>query len=193
MRFGRLERFMAEDGVNPLDFGCGNGAFLHYAAERLPGRRYFGYEIADERDITEHASGSVTIVNGSLDHLMAVLPPCRLITLNHVIEHLPDPFANVTALVERMLPGAAFEGQTPAAGSLENRVFRTCWSGYHAPRHTVIFSMAGLRTFLARVGLGSGRPGGRRGVQSRCDRRLAWRRSHDVAPRRRSIAVDRAG
>lgn len=152
MRFRRLEALMADDGAI-LDFGCGNGAFLFYAAARLPGRRFFGYEIADERRVTEHLDGAVTIVNGSIDDLLGVLPPCRLITLNHVIEHLPDPYGAVTALAAHLLPGAAFEGQTPAAGSLEHRVFRTCWSGYHAPRHTVVFSMAGLRIFLSRVGL----------------------------------------
>jgi SAM-dependent methyltransferase len=152
MRFRRLEALMADDGAI-LDFGCGNGAFLFYAAARLPGRRFFGYEIADERRVTEHLDGAVTIVNGSIDDLLGVLPPCRLITLNHVIEHLPDPYGAVAALADHLLPGAAFEGQTPAAGSLEHRVFRTCWSGYHAPRHTVVFSMAGLRIFLSRVGL----------------------------------------
>jgi hypothetical protein len=152
LRFRRLEGFMASDGV-VLDFGCGNGAFLRYAAVRLPDVRFFGYEIAESRLVTEHADGAITIVRGSFDDLMAVLPPCRLITLNHVIEHLPDPFTSVAALVARMLPDAVFEGQTPVAGSLEHRVFGTYWSGYHAPRHTAVFSMTGLRAFLSRLGL----------------------------------------
>jgi hypothetical protein len=40
------------------------------------------------------------------------------------------------------------EGQTPAADSLERRVFRGAWSGYHAPRHTVVFSRRGLKVIL---------------------------------------------
>ena len=42
---------------------------------------------------------------------------------------------------------------SPAAGSLEHRVFRGAWSGYHAPRHTVVFSSDGLATLLAKAGL----------------------------------------
>ena len=45
-----------------------------------------------------------------------------------------------------------FEGQTPAALSLEHRVFGLRWSGYHAPRHTVVFSRPGLHALLQRAG-----------------------------------------
>ncbi len=152
MRFKHLRPFMQRDGAI-LDYGCGNGAFLRYAAEKLPGRRFFGYEIAKQKKIVEHAGGAVTLIYGSFDDLLQNLPVCGLITLNHVIEHLPNIDATVGALVERLAPGGVFEGQTPAAGSLEHRVFRRYWSGYHAPRHTVVFSPFGLRTFLERVGL----------------------------------------
>ena len=95
----------------------------------------------------------MTIVKGRPDDLFARLPLCSLITLNHVIEHLPSPQSIVNRLVDRLLPGGAFEGQTPAADSLERRVFGTRWSGYHAPRHTVVFSQSGLRQMLTRTGL----------------------------------------
>ena len=44
------------------------------------------------------------------------------------------------------------EGQTPAADSLEHAVFGRKWSGFHSPRHTVVFSREGLRRFLGRCG-----------------------------------------
>ena len=98
--------------------------------------------------------GAVTLVRGDIDDVCSVVPPCRLITMNHVIEHLPDPGAVVAALTAKLAPGGVLEGQTPAAGSLEHRVFRGAWSGYHAPRHTVVFSSAGLARLLADAGLG---------------------------------------
>ncbi|MFO0972719.1 MAG: class I SAM-dependent methyltransferase [Phycisphaerae bacterium] len=152
LRLRRLAPLLSGDGAL-LDFGCGNGAFLRYAAARLPGRQMLGYEIADQPRVETAAGGAVTLVHGSLDDLLPRLPQCALVTLNHVIEHLPDPLETATALVARLRPGGAFEGQTPAAGSLEQRVFRTCWSGYHAPRHTVVFSRRGLETLLTRAGL----------------------------------------
>jgi SAM-dependent methyltransferase len=152
MRWKRLAGLVQGDGV-VLDYGCGEGQFLLHAASREPQRRFFGYEIGAEREIRELEDGRVTIVRGSVDDLLAALPGCALITMNHVIEHLPDPLSTIRSLAAHLEAGGVFEGQTPAAGSLEERVFQTRWSGYHAPRHTVVFSPAGLRTLLERAGL----------------------------------------
>jgi hypothetical protein len=152
MRIRRLARLIGKDGII-LDYGCGDAAFLLQAAEGMPRRQLWGFEIADRAETSILAGGSITLVKGSLPDLLAVLPPCGLITLNHVIEHLPNPFAVVTALTGRLLPGGFFEGQTPAADSLERAIFGSRWSGYHAPRHTVIFSRSGLSRFLERCGL----------------------------------------
>lgn len=152
LRIRRLKGLLTGEGAI-LDYGCGDGAFLAQAAERMPHRRFWGFEIAERAATTVLAEGRVTLVKGSLPDLLAILPACSLITLNHVIEHLPDPLTVVTALVERLLPGGVFEGQTPAADSLERSIFGRRWSGYHAPRHTVIFSRGGLCRMLERSGL----------------------------------------
>ena len=136
-----------------LDYGCGDGQFLRHVAERDASARLFGYEIGATREIIEQIDGRVTIVRGSVDDLLGALPPCRMITMNHVIEHLPDPVKTLSQLARHLEPGGVFEGQTPAAGSLEHRVFGTRWSGYHAPRHTVVFSPGGLESALERAGL----------------------------------------
>ena len=136
-----------------LDYGCGNGDFLRYVARRRPGSEYYGFEIGDRREVSVLDGGAVTLVRGDIDDVCSVVPPCRLITMNHVIEHLPDPQAVVAALAAKLGPGGVLEGQTPAAGSLEHRVFRGAWSGYHAPRHTVVFSSAGLARLLENAGL----------------------------------------
>ena len=152
VRWKRLASLGAGDGPL-LDYGCGEGQFLAHVARRNPTIRLFGYEISAQREVVEREHGRLTIVRGDVADLLDVLPPCSLITMNHVIEHLPDPVATVSRLVARLRPGGVFEGQTPAAGSLEHRVFGTRWSGYHAPRHTVVFSANGLQTALLRSGL----------------------------------------
>jgi hypothetical protein len=154
MRIRRLLGVLGQDEGPVLDHGCGDGSFLVRAATRMPNRALFGYEISGERRVERHADGQVTIVRGSFNDLLDVLPPCRLITMNHVVEHLPDPFSVLTAMRARLLPGGIFDGQTPAASSLEQRVFGKRWSGYHAPRHTVVFSPKGLGRMLERAGFG---------------------------------------
>jgi len=138
-----------------LDYGCGNGAFLLWAATQGLNRPLIGYEISAHNTVERLADGLVTIVRGQPEHLFSVLPRCRVITLNHVIEHLPDPLATITSLAPFLLPGGSFQGQTPATDSLERAVFGSRWSGYHSPRHTVVFSRRGLRALFARAGLGA--------------------------------------
>jgi SAM-dependent methyltransferase len=154
LRIRRLLRLAKVNGPI-LDFGCGGGAFLAQATKSIPSRTLWGFEIADCPIIEELNCGLIKIVRGGLTDLLKVLPKCSLITMNHVIEHLPDPRATITSLTERLLPGGVLEGQTPAADSLERMVFGSHWSGYHAPRHTVVFSKVGLATMLEQCGLSS--------------------------------------
>lgn len=157
MRLRRLAALAPLGRMGPdqvvLDYGCGNGDFLVRAALRHPGPRYYGFEIAEQREVVVLCDGAVTVVRGDLAHLLDELPICHLVTMNHVIEHLPEPLTVVARLAERLAPGGMLEGQTPAAGSLEHRVFGDRWSGYHAPRHTVVFSPRGLASLLQRAGL----------------------------------------
>jgi SAM-dependent methyltransferase len=151
LRIRRLKRFAGTDGPI-LDYGCGDGSFLVRAAAHMPGRALFGFELGEKREMCQLAGGAVTILKGYHADLLDVLPACRVVTMNHVIEHLPDPFAIVASLSDRLLPGGCFEGQTPNAASTELRVFGARWSGYHAPRHTVVFSARGLESLLERAG-----------------------------------------
>jgi len=151
MRIRRLKRLLGADAGTVLDYGCGNGSFMRRAAEAIPEAEFVGYEIADQTEVT-HPASHVTVVKGALQDLLGVLPPCRVIIMNHVIEHLPDPFAVLSLLAPRLQEGGYFDGQTPNAASLEHRIFGRYWSGFHGPRHTVVFSIRGLRRLLERAG-----------------------------------------
>jgi len=150
-RVKRLASFLRIPNPVVLDYGCGNGAFISEAAALESAWSFWGFEIAEKPGKSVSADGRVTIVRGHLDDLLAELPPCDLVTMNHVIEHLPDPVGVLAALQARMRDGGILEGQTPAADSFERRIFGNAWSGFHAPRHTVIFSRAGLATALSRA------------------------------------------
>ena len=131
-------------------------AFLIVGLRAVSGSRpLIGYEIRDHSEILHPAGNRLTIVKGALPtHLMEVLPslspdhdePCDRASAS-------APFMTLSRLVARLEPGGWLEGQTPAAQSLEHHMFGTYWSGYHAPRHTVVFSREGLRRLLERVGL----------------------------------------
>ena len=134
-----------------LDYGCGNGSFLHYAAEKLPHSRFIGYEISDVREIKTYHNDRVVIIKGGFEDLLSELPKIDLISMHHVIEHLPDPFYTINALYRKLNKDGVLVGQTPAADSLEYAIFKTRWAGFHAPRHTVIFSKLGVVALLKRI------------------------------------------
>lgn len=149
-RLAGLKPFLSDPGDPLLDFGCGAGGFL-FAAAKTISNPLFGFEIA-ATDAVEHSSdGRVTIVRGSVDRLLEEIPRVKVVTMNHVIEHLQDPQETLCRLKDRLLPAGVFEGQTPNPASLERRVFGRRWSGFHAPRHTVVFSAEGLRALFARI------------------------------------------
>ncbi len=152
VRYKRLRNYLKGSGAL-LDYGCGDGSFLDYVAERGETRPLVGFEIGPESRVTERRGGQVRVVQGGLEDLLEQAPECALITMNHVIEHLDDPLAVIAALMEHLSEGGFFEGQTPAAGSLEQKIFGHYWSGYHSPRHTVVFSPRGLSALLSRAGL----------------------------------------
>ncbi len=152
LRLKRLRSMTSGSDGAILDYGCGDGSFITEAADALP-NQLFGYEIASGHEERSLKGGRVVIIRGKPEDLYQSLPPCQLITMNHVIEHLPAPIDTIGRLVRHLTPGGRLEGQTPAADSLERDMFGRRWSGFHAPRHTVIFSRAGLKTLLERAGL----------------------------------------
>ncbi len=150
-RLRRLRSFVDSDAITLLDYGCGSGAFIKESAKDMPHSIFYGYEInsTDRKELL--SEGRVIILKGSFDYLLGELPLCDVITLNHVIEHLPNPLEVLSALRQKLKPHGVMEGQTPAADSLEQSIFKKGWSGFHAPRHTVIFSRKGLMKILKRA------------------------------------------
>jgi SAM-dependent methyltransferase len=155
MRANRLKKLVGTQPSVVLDYGCGNGSFLVTAARQMPEHRYVGFEYSETPSREEREDGKVLIVRGQLSHLTSELDAVGkvgVLIMNHVVEHLPDPSRVLRGLAPHMAEGAIFDGQTPNADSLEHHLFGSRWSGYHAPRHTVVFSRRGLGKFMVRHG-----------------------------------------
>ena len=61
MRYSRIKKDLKEKD-NFLDYGCGNGDFLYYAAKKNPHCKFYGYEISDSDEIIQ--SENVLIIKG---------------------------------------------------------------------------------------------------------------------------------
>ena len=84
---------------------------------------------------------------------MRKIPKVKIISMNHTIEHLIDPERVLKKLKKRIKIGGIIDGQTPASDSFEKSLFKKYWSGFHSPRHTVIFSRSGLKDLTLRAGM----------------------------------------
>jgi 2-polyprenyl-3-methyl-5-hydroxy-6-metoxy-1,4-benzoquinol methylase len=86
-----------------LDIGCGNGGFLRACSRALPGWRLAGSEFsAQHRDTVEKISGVEKLYVGALD---AIPGTFDVISLIHVLEHIPAPTAFLKAVSAKLSPG----------------------------------------------------------------------------------------
>lgn len=97
-----------------------------------------GFDISpgtfEEFDLTERA--------GTVD----------ILTINHVIEHVLDPYETACKAHSLLADDGIFYGRTPKVTSLGHSIFGRFWSGYHFPRHLHLFSRESLELLLRKSG-----------------------------------------
>jgi len=133
-----------------LDIGCGSGAQLRILGEH--GWRCWGIDFtADAVAAAQRNNPNANIRQCILeDYAPDVL--FDLITIRHVLEHLPDPVGTLKRCHALMVDGGRIVVEVPNFESAEARLFRSRWAGWEIPRHLVHFSEASLVRMLAHVG-----------------------------------------
>ncbi len=133
-----------------LDVGCGGGTFLKLASQ--VGFEVFGLEQSPEavRISREHLSDRV--LQGSEEELISRGEQFDLITLFHVLEHLPSPFAYLKNLKKLLKKPAGLVIQAPNSRSLQAKIFGSRWYGLDCPRHLYNYTSFSLLHLLGRAG-----------------------------------------
>lgn len=134
-----------------LDVGCGDGTFL----DRM---RWLGWEVEGIEPDPQAAQSArerygLAIRSERIED--AGLPESGFdaVTMNHAIEHVPDP-VRVLAMISRSLrAGGTFVARTPNLESFGHRVFQDAWMHLDPPRHLHLFSPATLRACAEAAGL----------------------------------------
>jgi SAM-dependent methyltransferase len=94
-----------------LDFGCGNGAFLRAFSRAFPGWTLCGSEVSDKyKQVVEGIPGVERLHTGTIDELPDSFD---LISLVHVIEHIPSPGSFLRALAAKLKPGGLLLLEVP--------------------------------------------------------------------------------
>jgi len=123
----------SDSNLTLLDFGCGDGWFLDSCKEQVG--RPLGFE--PDHAHAARLSTSIGIHVESDRHALVrrYAHGIDLVTMHHVLEHLPDPedaFAVADALLK---PGGRLFIAIPDLASKEARLFGKRWHGLDAPRH----------------------------------------------------------
>ena len=128
-----------------LDVGCADGYFL--ALAQADGWEVAGVEISEP--MAKEAARRLRIpVATSLNDLPGTYDA---ITLWEVVEHFPDPVAELRRLAGRLRPGGVLMLSTPNAGHWQALRAPETWTAYRPPAHVVLFTTDALKIALEKA------------------------------------------
>lgn len=134
-----------------LDIGCGRGQILDQL--RLRGWRVIGTEISEESARYAREVLDLDVRVGELRDLNLPAGSFDLITLWHVLEHMPEPASLLADVVRLLRPSGALLVAVPNFGSPEARWGRDRWFHLDVPRHLAHLDQPTLRRLLEGAGL----------------------------------------
>jgi len=134
-----------------LDVGCGSGGFL--AEMRSLGWDVRGVEPDPSAVRVARKRWGLDVACGTLEAGRFREGSFDVVTLSHVIEHLPDSIGTLRECGRVLAPDGRLVVVTPNIESLGHRAFGSFWRGLEVPRHLQLYSPRALRRSAERAGL----------------------------------------
>ena len=134
-----------------LDFGSGKGQFLAVAKEL----HWEGLGIETEKARADFASEKygVKVRCEFYRHGKVGDYPADLITINHVLEHLPEPLVLLSELVKfNLQTDGIFYIEVPRADSWQAKIAGNLWMHWDIPKHLTHWTEPVLRIQLEKMG-----------------------------------------
>jgi SAM-dependent methyltransferase len=141
----RIEESLGRKG-KLLDVGAATGFFVNLARDAKFDAH--GIEISDHAAAIGRSKG-LDIQTGTLADISDTFD---CITMLDVIEHVPNPRAEIERAFKLLNPGGILIINTPDAGSLFARSMGKRWHLIVPPEHLFYFSRRNLRSLLEQVG-----------------------------------------
>jgi SAM-dependent methyltransferase len=144
-------RAIAPPGGRLLDVGCGSGDIVKLAGES--GLVAQGVEFSAEAVAYARESRGLDVRVGTLESAGYPDAAFDVVSLFHVLEHVPDPVATLREARRVLAPGGAVLLQVPNFASGQSRLFGARWHAVEAPRHFHHFTPATLGRAVEAAGL----------------------------------------
>ena len=134
-----------------LEVGCATGDLL--VPLREAGFRVTGVELSDYAATIARTQHHLDVHTGPLAEAPLSGKFFDAVIMRNVIEHVPDPRADLEMAASLLRPGGLLFIRTDNVGSLDARLFGALWYGYDFPRHFTLFSRDTLAAFVRSAGL----------------------------------------
>lgn len=137
-------------GTRLLDVGCGSGHFLAMMKRAL-GFDVYGVEAFGKNESFAKRHG-LNIFRGTLTEAHFPAQFFDVVTMSHVLEHMPDPRAALKEVRRLLKPDGTLIIAVPNSASLLRYLFGRDWFSLDAPRHLFVPSVRNLRAFFSNEG-----------------------------------------
>lgn len=138
------------DAKELLDIGCGTGDFLEAALEH--NWNVTGIEPNEKARTIAGRKTNNRVFNA--DHLEALNDNSfDIITLWHVLEHLPNLDEHIQILKRLLKPNGHIIVAVPNYKSFDANYYKSFWAAYDVPRHLWHFSKQSIRLLFSEVNM----------------------------------------
>ena len=132
-----------------LEIGFGAGTILEEAKRQ--NWEAYGTEVSGTA--CEHArKRGHDVFHGELSEAEFESGSFDVVAASEILEHLPDPSAELAEIERILRPGGLFWATTPSARSLSFRLMGKSWTTISPPEHTQLYSARGARMMLDKAG-----------------------------------------
>ena len=134
-----------------LDFGCGKPSFLKLVQDNSD-FHCTGIDFSDNgwsddleyyKEIDLYVGGPESLNNGI---------QADIITMWHYLEHDYEPQKTLNILHRTQKTGTKLIIEVPNYDSYSRKKYGKCWSGYHTPRHTGLYTPKTIKLLLESCG-----------------------------------------
>jgi 2-polyprenyl-3-methyl-5-hydroxy-6-metoxy-1,4-benzoquinol methylase len=125
-----------------LDIGCGTGEFLNTIKSA-------GWEVSGvEPSETARRKAEELLQHSLLENLETATGQFEIITLWHVLEHLPDLKGSLEKIFNLLNSDGRVLIAVPNHNSADSKKYGAFWAGYDVPRHLWHFNQKAMATLL---------------------------------------------
>ncbi|GAA3656109.1 class I SAM-dependent methyltransferase [Flavivirga jejuensis] len=133
-----------------LDIGCGTGDFLQIAQQN--NWKVFGIEPNEKaRKITNKKTNNAAFETEQLFKFDA--ESFDVITLWHVLEHLPNLEEHITIIKKLLKPNGTIIIAVPNYKCYDAKYYKSFWAAYDVPRHLWHFNKTSISKLISKVSM----------------------------------------